>query len=102
MARVAFTILIKADRVDEYDEKHAAVPEPVLDAIRAAGARNYSIYRHENRVFGYYECDDPEATRAAMAEGQRAAGWDKAMPGIVDPAGGAEGAVLMPEVFRLD
>jgi len=102
MARVTFTILIRAERVDEYDEKHAAVPQPVLDAIKAAGVRNYSIHRHENRVFGYFECDDPEATLAAMDEGQRAAGWDKAMAGIVDPAGGAKGAVYMREVFRLD
>jgi L-rhamnose mutarotase len=32
----------------------------MLDALRAAGIRNYTIFRHGNEMFGYFESDDLE------------------------------------------
>ena len=51
----------------------------MLTALREAGIRNYTIFRHGNEVFGYFEADDLEAAAAYMEtqEGQRAlAGHD--------------------------
>lgn len=60
MARVVWKIVIREDKIEEYEQAHAAVWPEVLAVIKAAGAGNYSIYRHETRLFGYYECDDVE------------------------------------------
>ena len=54
----------RPDRIEEYEREHAAVWPSVLAVIKAAGVRDYSIFRPEDRVFGVYECDDPEAANA--------------------------------------
>lgn len=102
MARVAWTALVRADRLEEYEQAHAAVWPEVLKLIKDAGVHNYSIYRYENRLFGYYECDDPETAKAQMAVGEREAGWTAAMAELFEPEVAERGADEMPEVFRLD
>ena len=60
MARVAWTARLRLDKIDEYRRAHANVWPEALAAITAAGIRNYSLYLFENRVFAYYECDEPD------------------------------------------
>lgn len=102
MARVAWTALVRPDRIAEYEEAHAAVWPEVLKVIKDAGVRNYSIYRHENRLFGYFECDDPERSMAEMAEREKATGWSAAMAELFEPEVSERGPDYMPEIFRLD
>lgn len=102
MARVAWTALVRPDRLEEYERAHATVWPEVLKLIKDAGVRNYSIYRHENRLFGYYECDDPEAAQAKMDAGERELGWRAAMEELFEPEVAERGADAMPEIFRLD
>lgn len=61
MRRFGQTIGIRPDRVEEYKQLHAAVWPEILHAIHAAGIRNYSIYLHKDRLFGYFEYHGPEA-----------------------------------------
>ncbi len=42
---------MKPDRIDEYVAAHDVWPE-MLDAIKAAGIRNYTIFLAGTRVFG--------------------------------------------------
>src|SRR5262245_48010097 len=65
--RVAFVLRVRPDRIDEYVEAHRNVWPEMLDALRNAGIRNYSIFRDGTRVFGYFETDDLEATEQYMA-----------------------------------
>lgn len=102
MARVAWTARLRPDRIEAYERAHAAVWPQVLELIRSAGVRNYSIYRYEDRVFGYYECDDPERARAMIDAGQRELGWSDAMLELFDPEVAERGADYLPEIFRLD
>lgn len=102
MARVAWTARLRPDRIEEYEREHAAVWPSVLAVITAAGVRDYSIFRHEDRVFGVYECDDPEAANAMMAAGEAELGWNAAMLELFDPEVAERGADYMPEIFRLD
>lgn len=102
MARVAWTALVRPDRIEEYERAHAAVWPEVLALIKDAGVRNYSIYRWENRLFGYYECDDPEEAQRKMEQGEREAGWTAAMAEMFEPEVAERGADSMPEIFRLD
>jgi len=85
MARVAWTALLRPDKIEEYERSHAAVWPAVLRLIKAAGVHNYSIYRWENRIFGYYECADPAAAQAQMDQGERELGWRAAMEEFFEP-----------------
>jgi L-rhamnose mutarotase len=102
MARVAWTARVRADRIEEYERAHAAVWPEVLALISSAGVRNYSIFRYQERLFGYYECDDPEGARAVMEAGERELGWTAAMSELFEPEVAERGADYLPEIFRLD
>ncbi|EFL36401.1 conserved hypothetical protein [Streptomyces viridochromogenes DSM 40736] len=43
--RVALHTKVRADRVAAYEAAHRAVPEELTDAIRAAGATSWTIWR---------------------------------------------------------
>ena len=64
--RVGFVLRVKPDRVDEYVAAHRQVWPELLDALRAAGIRNYTIFRAGNEMFGYFETDD--LARANVAD----------------------------------
>lgn len=102
MARVAWTARLRPDRIEAYERAHAAVWPEVLALIKRAGVQNYSIYRFEDRVFGYYECDDPTSAEVMITTGQRELGWAAAMAELFMPEVGERGADEMPEIFRLD
>lgn len=102
MARAAFVLQIRPDRVGEYVAAHAAVWPEMLDALRAAGFRNYSIFRHGTQAFGYFEADDPAAALETMAGSQVNARWQDAMAGLLEQRVADDGPGLLPEIFRLD
>jgi L-rhamnose mutarotase len=66
--RIGFTLKVRPDRLDEYRQRHAAVWPDMLDALRRAGWRNYSLFlREDGTLFGYVEtADGLGAARAAM------------------------------------
>jgi L-rhamnose mutarotase len=51
----------------------------MIEALQAAGIRNYNIFRHGLTLFGYFETDDLERTIAALAKDPVDARWSKAM-----------------------
>jgi L-rhamnose mutarotase len=102
MARVAWTAKLRPDKVDEYVTAHAAVWPDMLQMIKDAGVRNYSIFLFEDRVFGYYECDDREATIAQQAAAEVSKRWGAAMAPLFDAEVQEQGLTYIPEVFRLD
>jgi L-rhamnose mutarotase len=53
--RFGQVIRVRPDRIEEYERLHAAAWPAVLRAIRVANIRNYSIYRHDDRLFAYFE-----------------------------------------------
>ena len=65
--RSAFVLEVRPERIDEYIEAHGKVWPEMLDALRRAGIRNYTIFRNGTQVFGYFESDDLEAASRFMA-----------------------------------
>ena len=55
--RSAFVLQVRPDRIEEYVEAHRNVWPEMLDALRAAGIRNYTIFLREpeSLLFGYWE-----------------------------------------------
>jgi L-rhamnose mutarotase len=100
--RAAFVLRIKPDRVEDYVRVHEQVWPELLEAISAAGIRNYSIYLHENLAFGYLESDDLDASWAALAKNDVNDRWQEAMTEYLEARVASEGPAMLPQVFRLD
>lgn len=73
--RVCFVMHLKPGRIDDYLAAHREVWPEMLDALRATGWRNYSLFLRadEGRVVGYLETDDfaratSEMSRTAVNE----------------------------------
>jgi len=79
--RVCFLLRLKPDRIDDYLAAHQTVWPEMLDALRAAGYRNYSLFVRpdDGLVVGYFETDDVEATNAAMARADVNERWQSTM-----------------------
>ena len=91
----------------EYRARHAAVWPEMLEALSAAGWRNYSLFiSPTGMLIGYLECDDFDAARRAMEETDVNARWqarDGASSSRISTAGGPTRACsLLDEVFHLD
>ena len=100
--RSAFVLRVRPEKIDEYVEAHRNVWPEMLDALTAAGIRNYTIFRHGNEMFGYFESDDLEAAGRHMAAQEVNARWQDAMAELLDERVPDEGPAALEEVFRLD
>jgi len=100
--RSAFVLRVKPERIDEYVVAHAAVWPEMLQALRDAGIRNYSIFRDGNQVFGYFEADDLDAAGAYLARQDVVTRWQDAMADLLEQRVADEGAPQLEQIFRLD
>lgn len=90
MKAYAWALEVRPGYEAEYQRRHDNIWPEMLDALRAAGVRNYSIFRHGLTLFGYFETDDLERTRAALAASEVNRKWGEYMAPImridIDPA----------------
>jgi L-rhamnose mutarotase len=104
MERVGFTMRVLPGQEAEYRRRHAAVWPDMLDAIRAAGARDYSIFIRGSDLFAYLVVDDFDNFRASMAASPVNARWQAEMASLIDPLTDPATAFhrRLDEVFHLD
>ncbi|AXK32056.1 L-rhamnose mutarotase [Streptomyces armeniacus] len=106
MQRVCFLLRVRADRIDEYRERHAAVWPEMCAALTASGWHNYSLFlRDDGLLVGYLETEDFEAAQAAMARTEVNARWQAEMApffeSLDDGTGPDEAMRPLTEVFHL-
>ena len=91
-------------RETEYRRRHAAVWPEMLDALKVAGCRDYSIFVRGSDLFAYLEVDDFAAFRASMAASPVNTRWQAEMAELIhpltDPATGFH--ERLEEIFHLD
>ncbi|GAA2841919.1 L-rhamnose mutarotase [Leucobacter komagatae] len=77
MRRVAQVIGLPAEHREAYERYHADVWPTVLERITASNIQNYSIFRHGELLFSYFEYvgDDYEADMARMAADPETQRW---------------------------
>ena len=100
--RSAFVLEVRPERIAEYVEAHRTVWPAMLDALRRAGIRNYTIFRHGTQMFGYFESDDLEASSRFMAQQDVSARWQDAMAELLEARVPDGGAPALEEIFRLE
>ncbi len=100
--RSAFVLRVRPDRISEYVEAHADVWPEMLEALRSAGIRNYTIFRAGSEVFGYFESDDLEAAAAYMEAQEVNTRWQNTMADLLEERVPDAGPRTLEEIFRLD
>jgi L-rhamnose mutarotase len=100
--RTGFVLQVRPDKIDEYVEAHRHVWPDMLDALRGAGVRNYTIFRAGNSVFGYFEADDLEAADRFLAAQEVSARWQDAMARFLQERVPDGGPAPLEQIFRLD
>ncbi len=107
MRRFGQVIGVRADSVEAYERLHAQPWPGVLAAIAAANIRNYSIYRHDDTLFAYFEYtgDAFEADMASMAADPVIQEWWTLTDAMQEPDPEREPGswwLTLPEVFHTD
>ncbi len=100
--RTGFVLHVRPERIDEYVEAHRAVWPEMLAELKAAGIRNYTIFRAGTSMFGYYESEDPDAAARHMAASEVNTRWQDAMAELLEARVQDGAPASLPEVFRLD
>ena len=100
--RQGFVLRVKPDKVDEYVEAHRHVWPEMLQALRDAGIRNYTIFRAGKEMFGYFEADDLGHAAEFLAVQAVSARWQDAMAELLDERVRDSGPPPLEEVFRLE
>jgi L-rhamnose mutarotase len=105
--RFGQVIRVRPERIEDYERLHAEAWPGVLDMIRAANIRNYSIFRHGDLLFAYFEYvgDDFEADMARIAADPTTQAWWKLTDPMQEPfQERPAGAwwLTIPEVFHTD
>src|SRR5436189_3792350 len=64
MANYAWVLEVRPGYEEEYKKRHDEIWPEMIASLRAAGIRNYNIFRHGLTLFGYFETDDLDRTIA--------------------------------------
>jgi L-rhamnose mutarotase len=107
MRRFGQIIGVKPEAIEDYERLHAQVWPEVLATIHACNMRNYTIFRHEQTLFAYFEYvgEDFAADMAKMAADPKTREWWTHTDPLQEPfSGRAEGEwwLTMKEVFHTE
>jgi len=103
--RVCFQLQVRPERIAEYRQRHTAVWPEMLQALKAAGWNNYSLFlREDGLLIGYLETPDLAAAQEAMAATGVNARWQAQMGEFFVDLDGApdSGFLQLTEVFNLE
>lgn len=100
--RTGFVLHVRPDKIDEYVHAHRNVWPEMLDALRTAGIRNYTIFRDGNNVFGYFEADDLDAAARSLAAQEVNGRWQDAMAQLLAERVPDTGPRALEQIFRLE
>lgn len=104
MARGCLSLVIDPERAAEYDALHAEPWPDMIEAIAAAGFRNYTGFRRGAHVvyYGEYHPDMPTVF-GRMASHEVNARWGKAFEGIITTITEPDGSLITArEIFHQD
>ncbi len=99
--RVGFVLRVKPDRVGEYVLAHREVWPEMLQALKDAGIRNYTIFRAGNEMFGYFETNDLARAETYLSAQEVNARWQDAMADFLEERVQVHGPAPLEEIFRL-
>ena len=105
MEKYGWKATIVDGSIDEYIKRHQQIWPEMVEVLKEAGIKNYTIWNVGNEMFGYYECEKGiEYAAKVQAESPVVDRWNEYMKDILimemDPETGAQ--PLMKKVFEMD
>jgi len=82
--RVALHTKVRGDRIAQLEAAHRKVPAELSDAIRAAGATSWTIWRSGTDLFHLVECDDYQKMLAELEKLPVNIAWQARMTQLLD------------------
>lgn len=79
MERIAVYFKLKPGKKDEYIRRHAEIWQEMSELLDAAGIRNYTIWNHDDMLFGYYEVKNRKRTDSILASSEVFNRWREDM-----------------------
>ncbi|MFE0377443.1 L-rhamnose mutarotase [Streptomyces inhibens] len=102
--RIALHTKVREDHIDDYEAAHREVPKELTDAIRAAGATSWTIWRSSTDLFHVLECDDYARLLAELESLPVNIAWQARMAELLDVVhdySGDGAAAGLPVVWEL-
>ena len=105
MEKYAWKARVVKGKEAEYEKRHAEIWEDMKAVLKAAGIKNYTIWRAGEELFGYYECEKgAEYAAKIQRESEVVARWNEYMKDVLimqpDPETGAQ--PQLKKVFELN
>ena len=95
MERYAWKAIVLDGMLEEYRKRHDEIWPEMLEVLKEAGIKNYTIWNVGNELFGYYECvKDASYAAKVQAESPVVDKWNEYMKDVMvmvmDPETGAQ------------
>jgi L-rhamnose mutarotase len=104
VGRYAWVAEVRPGYEEEYRRRHDEIWPEMIDVLREAGVRNYSIFRHGLMLFGYFETDDLERTQRYLANSEVNRRWGESMVPVmkmeIDP--NTDFPYLLPRQWHME
>ncbi len=105
MEKYAWKASILEDKIEEYKRRHREIWPEMVEVLKAAGIKNYTIWLVGNTVFGYYECENgADFAARVQKESPIVDRWNEYMKDVMqmdmDPKTGAQ--PLMEQVWAFN
>ena len=76
---------VRPNMLAEYRRRHDEIWPEMVEVLKAAGIKNYTIWNHGDTLFGYYECERGyEYAKRVQDESEVVARWNVAMDPIME------------------
>lgn len=83
MAEYAWIAEARPGYEEEYKKRHEEIWPEMVETLKEAGVRNYSIFRHGLTLFGYFETADIERTQEYLANSEVNQRWGESMTSVM-------------------
>lgn len=84
MERYAWRAVVHDGKIEEYKKRHDEIWDELVEVLRRAGIRNYTIWLQGNDLFGYYECEfGAEYAARVQAESPIVDSWNEYMKDVM-------------------
>lgn len=105
MEKYAWMAKLKPNKKEEYIKRHNEIWPEMVDVLKSAGIKNYSIWISGEHIFGYYECEKGvEYAAKVQATSPIVDKWNEYMKDVMememDPVTGAQ--PKLEKVFDLE
>lgn len=102
LSQMTYRMGLRPGSADAVATLYREAPAEVGDALRTAGVRRQWTWVEDGGAWSYLECDDLDATEAALAASDVYRGWTATLDRFVDERTKSEGRRRTREVFRCD